>query len=65
MVAEAGFAAAVTTRKGLVFGEHRNHLTALPRLSLNGAYQDCDFADVLLTGAPFAMFNGLQRVVTS
>ncbi len=65
MVSEAGFAAAVTTRKGLVFGEHRNHLTALPRLSLNGAYQDCDFTDVLLTGAPFAMFNGLQRVVTS
>ena len=39
--------------------------TALPRLSLNGAYQDCDFTDVLLTGAPFAMFNGLQRVMTS
>ena len=39
--------------------------TALPRVSLNGAYQDCDFTDVPLTGAPFAMFNGLQRVMTS
>ena len=65
MAREAGFTAAVTTRKGLVFDQHRDHLTALPRLSLNGGYQDCDFTDVLLTGAPFAMFNGLQRVVTS
>jgi peptidoglycan/xylan/chitin deacetylase (PgdA/CDA1 family) len=65
MAREAGFTAAVTTRKGLVFDEHRDHLTALPRLSLNGTYQDCELTDVLLTGAPFAMFNGLQRVVTS
>lgn len=65
MVRQAGFKVAVTTRKGMLFPEHRDHLTALPRFSLNGDYQQCDLTDVLLTGAPFAMYNRLQRVVTA
>lgn len=64
LIREAGFKVAVTTRKGMVFDEHRDHLTALPRFSLNGGYQQREYTDVLLTGAPFAMFNKLQRVVT-
>lgn len=64
MERQAGFKVAVTTRKGMLFPEHRDHLTALPRFSLNGDYQQCDLTDVLLTGAPFAMYNRLQRVVT-
>jgi hypothetical protein len=62
MIRDAGFKAAVTTRKGLVFPKRSEHLTALPRLSLNGDFQELAFADVLLTGMPFALFNGLKRV---
>jgi peptidoglycan/xylan/chitin deacetylase (PgdA/CDA1 family) len=65
MIRRAGFKVAVTTRKGMLFDDHKNHLAALPRLSLNGGYQATDYTDVLLTGAPFAMFNKMQRVVTA
>ena len=36
----AGFKTAVTTRPGMIFPESADHLTALPRVSLNGNYQD-------------------------
>ena len=49
---ELGFATAVTTRKGLVFAEHKAHLTALPRVSLNGDYQSLKFTELYLSGAP-------------
>jgi hypothetical protein len=35
LAARAGFKTAVTTRKGMLFSDHRDHLTALPRVSLN------------------------------
>ena len=57
-----GFATAVTTRKGLLFPEHREHMTALPRLSLNGKVQDERMLAVLLGGAPFALRNRFRRV---
>ncbi|MEZ5776532.1 MAG: polysaccharide deacetylase family protein [Hyphomicrobiaceae bacterium] len=59
---EAGFKTAVTTRKGLVYAEHSDHLTALPRVSLNGDYQSRRYLDVFLSGAPFLLWNGLKRV---
>ena len=62
MAAEAGFATAVTTRKGLVFAGHRQHLTALPRVSLHGEAQDERLLSVLLNGAPFLLINGFRRV---
>jgi peptidoglycan/xylan/chitin deacetylase (PgdA/CDA1 family) len=65
LIREAGFKVAVTTRKGMIFDEHKDHLTSLPRFSLNGGYQEREYTDVLLTGAPFAMFNKMQRVVTT
>jgi peptidoglycan/xylan/chitin deacetylase (PgdA/CDA1 family) len=65
LVREAGFAAAVTTRKGLIFSAHKNHLTALPRLSLNGDYQKLRYVDVLLSGSAFALWNGFKRVAVS
>jgi peptidoglycan/xylan/chitin deacetylase (PgdA/CDA1 family) len=37
---ELGFATAVTTRPGMLFQEHAEHLTALPRVSLNGLWQN-------------------------
>lgn len=62
LAAELGFASAVTTRPGMLFPEHAGHLTALPRLSVNGHWQDRAFLEVLLSGAPFALWNRGRRV---
>jgi peptidoglycan/xylan/chitin deacetylase (PgdA/CDA1 family) len=59
---EEGFASAVTTRPGMVFAGHRSHSTALPRLSLNGNWQDIGYLEVLLSGAPFALWNRGRRL---
>ena len=52
----------VTTRPGMIFPENANHLTALPRVSLNGNYQDARILPVLTSGAATAMWNGFRRV---
>jgi peptidoglycan/xylan/chitin deacetylase (PgdA/CDA1 family) len=65
MALELGLATAVTTRKGLLHAAHKEHPTALPRLSLNGDFQDARYVKVLLSGAPFALFNALQRFTPS
>lgn len=57
-----GFATAVTTRPGVLYPEHGHHLTALPRVSLNGDYQSLRYLDLFLTGAPFALFNRFRKV---
>ena len=62
IIRDAGFTAAVTTRKGLIFSAHKDHLTALPRLSLSGGYQKLRYVDVLLSGSAFALWNGFKRV---
>jgi peptidoglycan/xylan/chitin deacetylase (PgdA/CDA1 family) len=61
IVAAAGLEAAVTARKGLIFPAHRNHLTALPRVSISGHYQQLRYLEVLLSGTALAMWNGLRR----
>jgi peptidoglycan/xylan/chitin deacetylase (PgdA/CDA1 family) len=58
----AGYQTAVTTRPGMVFAESAGHLTALPRVSLNGNYQDARILPVLTSGAATAMWNGFRRV---
>jgi peptidoglycan/xylan/chitin deacetylase (PgdA/CDA1 family) len=57
-----GYRTAVTTRPGMVFPENADHLTALPRVSLNGNYQDTRILPVLTSGAATAMWNGFRRV---
>lgn len=57
-----GFETAVTTRPGMIFPESADHLTALPRISLNGNYQNTRFLSVLTSGAATAMWNGFRRV---
>lgn len=57
-----GFKTAVTTRPGMMFAKTAEHLTALPRVSLNGNYQDVRFLPVLTSGAATAMWNGFRRV---
>jgi peptidoglycan/xylan/chitin deacetylase (PgdA/CDA1 family) len=59
---ELGLRTAVTTRKSLIHARHRHEPTALPRLSLNGDYQDIAQLEVLLTGAPFALLSAAERL---
>ena len=59
---ELGFATAVTTRKGIVRREGTARLMALPRLSLNGDYQDMRYVRTLLSGAPFALSGMAGRM---
>jgi peptidoglycan/xylan/chitin deacetylase (PgdA/CDA1 family) len=62
LAAEAGFDLAVTTRPGMLFPAHRDHRTALPRVSLNGDFQSLDDLDVLMSGAPFMLKNGFRTL---
>ena len=62
LAAMAGYEAAVTTRKGLIFSGHSDHLTALPRLSLSGSFQKLRYVDVLLSGSAFAIWNGFRQL---
>jgi peptidoglycan/xylan/chitin deacetylase (PgdA/CDA1 family) len=62
IAAELGFKTATTTRPGVLFKSHRDHLTALPRLSVNGEFQQQRYVKVLMSGAATAMWNGFRRV---
>jgi peptidoglycan/xylan/chitin deacetylase (PgdA/CDA1 family) len=62
LAAELGFKTGVTTRPGVIFPEHREHLMALPRVSLNGEHQQLRYVRVLVSGAATAVWNGFRRV---
>ena len=47
----------------MIFPEHAGHLTALPRLSVNGNHQSLATLDILLSGAPFMLWNRGRIVV--
>jgi peptidoglycan/xylan/chitin deacetylase (PgdA/CDA1 family) len=50
---ELGFASGVTTRPGGLYPHHAEALHALPRVSLNGLFQNRRYVDVFATGALF------------
>lgn len=62
IVRDLGIETAVTTRKGLLHTVNAGGTWSLPRLSLNGDFQDARYVKVLLSGAPFAFWNALQRI---
>jgi len=62
LAAEIGYRTAVTTRPGVLFAEHREQPMALPRLSLNGQFQQKRHLKVLMSGAATALANGFRRV---
>jgi peptidoglycan/xylan/chitin deacetylase (PgdA/CDA1 family) len=65
MARAIGLKTAVTTQKGLVPTDAGDHLTSLPRLSLNGDFQDQRLLQVLLNGAPFKMLNFAKAALLS
>ena len=54
---ECGFKTAVTTRHGMVYAEHSEHIHALPRVSVNGHHQSMRYIDTLLSGVPGFLKN--------
>lgn len=57
IVRELGFKTGVTTRHGVLYPEHKDHLSALPRISLNGSYQSMRYVRTLLSGVTTRMNN--------
>ena len=62
IAAELGFKTAVTTRPGVLYRAHRDYLTALPRISVNGEFQQQRYLKVLMSGAGTAFWNRFRRV---
>jgi peptidoglycan/xylan/chitin deacetylase (PgdA/CDA1 family) len=62
LTADLGFTSAWTTRPGHLFAQHSQHITALPRLSLNGLYQERRYLDLFLSGLPLMLWNKFRKV---
>ncbi len=62
IVSELDLTCAVTTRPGLVHDEHSLHLSALPRVSVNGLFQKPGYVQALLSGLPFLLANKGKRI---
>ena len=53
---------ALCKRRGLIFPAHASNLTALPRVSISGQYQQLRYLEVLLSGTAYAVWNGFRRI---
>ena len=62
LTATLGFDSAVTTRPGVIYQDHNNHMTALPRISLNGHFQKNRYTKSLLSGLPTLLANKLRKL---
>ncbi len=63
LAAEAGYISAVTTRHGVLQAGHHDHLHALPRISVNGRFQDVAYIRTMLSGFT-TVANSRRRLVT-
>jgi peptidoglycan/xylan/chitin deacetylase (PgdA/CDA1 family) len=57
LVRDSGFATAMTSRPGHLFSGHANYLNALPRVSINGLFQNRAALRSLFSGVPFLLWN--------
>lgn len=62
LMKELGFSSAVTTNPGVLKSVHARSPMLLPRVSLNGHYQNGYIVDQFLTGAPFALYRAGKLV---
>ena len=62
---EAGFATAVTTRHGVLLPGHADHLHALPRVSVNGNFQNIGAMRTMMSGLTTPIANRGRRLVTA
>lgn len=62
IAAELGFKTAATTRPGMLFKAHRDYLTALPRIPVNGEFQRQRYLKVLMSGVGTAFRNRFRRL---
>jgi peptidoglycan/xylan/chitin deacetylase (PgdA/CDA1 family) len=58
---ELGLRTAVTTRPGALYTSHLEMLTALPRVSLNGNFQQRRYVDVLVSSGLFSRIERLTK----
>ncbi|TPK56592.1 MULTISPECIES: polysaccharide deacetylase family protein [unclassified Mesorhizobium] len=63
-VRDAGYTSAVTTRHGVLRAEHAGFLHALPRISVNGRYQNLAHIRTMLSGVTTPLANAGRMVVT-
>jgi len=61
---EAGYVSAVTTRHGVLHTGHAGFLHALPRISVNGRYQNVAHIRTMLSGVTTPLANAGRMVVT-
>ena len=64
LASRMGLVTAVTTRHGTIQKEHRSHIYALPRISVNGRFQDVIYPRVMMTGFTAFLANRGRRLVT-
>jgi len=59
---ECGFLTGVTTRHGVLYEDHKDHMMALPRISLNGNFQAGRYLKTLMSGMPTLLQNKGKRL---
>lgn len=59
---KAGYKTAVTTQKGMLYPQHKEYLHALPRVSLNGEYQNIRYVKTYVSGLPFMLWNKFKKI---
>jgi peptidoglycan/xylan/chitin deacetylase (PgdA/CDA1 family) len=61
IAASLGLETAVTTHKDVLRDKYA--MTGLPRVSLNGDFQDAGYVEAMMTGVPFLLFDGAKAAI--